>query len=101
MPSAAHGHPSSFQGHSSALSLQDDVEKRLQAYVAKDLIRIKQFFIDFDKLRKGTVGEAGVSYGYIYLLVPNLLGHSWHPPKRRRYQRPDHQIPRAQWRWSD
>jgi len=29
--------------------------------VAKDRIRIKQFFIDFDKLRKGTVGESAVS----------------------------------------
>jgi hypothetical protein len=29
--------------------------------VAKDRIRIKEFFIDFDKLRKGYVGEAAVS----------------------------------------
>jgi hypothetical protein len=36
------------------------VEKRLQADVLKDRIRIKQFFIDFDRLRKGTVGEAAV-----------------------------------------
>ena len=38
-----------------------DVEKRLQAVVAKDRVRIREFFIDFDKLRKGWVGEAAVS----------------------------------------
>ena len=43
------------------MNLEDDVEKRLQAFVAKDRIRIKEFFIDFDKLRKGWVGEAAVS----------------------------------------
>jgi hypothetical protein len=32
------------------------------AFVAKDGIRIKEFFIDFDKLRKGTCGDAAVSY---------------------------------------
>lgn len=37
---------------------EDDIEKRIMARIAKDGIRIKQFFIDFDKLRKGTVGEA-------------------------------------------
>ena len=41
---------------------EDDIEKRIQARIAKDGIRIKEFFIDFDKLRKGTVGEAAVSY---------------------------------------
>lgn len=40
------------------MNLEDDVEKRLQAFIAKDRIRIKEFFIDFDKLRKGWVGEA-------------------------------------------
>ena len=43
------------------MNLEEDIEKRLQALVAKDRIRIKEFFIDFDKLRKGYVGEAGVS----------------------------------------
>jgi hypothetical protein len=33
----------------------------MQALVLKDRIRIKEFFIDFDKLRKGFVGEAAVS----------------------------------------
>jgi hypothetical protein len=42
------------------LNVELDVEKRLQAEVLKDRIRIKQFFIDFDRLRKGYVGEAGV-----------------------------------------
>jgi len=41
------------------MNVEADVEKRLQALVAKDRIRIKEFFIDFDKLRKGQVGEAG------------------------------------------
>lgn len=43
------------------LNVELDVEKRLQAVVLKDRVRIKQFFIDFDRLRKGTVGEAAVS----------------------------------------
>ena len=40
---------------------EDDVEKRIQARIAKDGVRIREFFIDFDKLRNGTVGEAAVS----------------------------------------
>jgi hypothetical protein len=43
------------------MNVELDVEKRLQALIAKDRIRIKEFFIDFDKLRKGWVGEAAVS----------------------------------------
>ena len=43
------------------MNVELDVEKRLQALVAKDRVRIKEFFIDFDKLRKGWVGEAAVS----------------------------------------
>ena len=42
---------------------------------AKDGIRVKEFFIDFDKLRKGTVGEAAVSYNFYlihYSSVPVL-----------------------------
>lgn len=49
------------------MNVELDVEKRLQALVAKDRIRIKEFFIDFDKLRKGQVGEAAVSRLFIYL----------------------------------
>jgi hypothetical protein len=37
--------------------------------VAKDRIRIKEFFIDFDKLRKGTVGEAAVSIIYFKIRI--------------------------------
>jgi len=44
------------------MNVELDVEKKLQALVAKDRIRIKEFFIDFDKLRKGYVGEAAVSF---------------------------------------
>jgi len=40
------------------LNIELDCEKRLQARVAKDRIRIKEFFLDFDKLRKGTCSEA-------------------------------------------
>ena len=40
---------------------EDDIEKRVQARIAKDGVRIREFFIDFDKLRKGVVGEAAVS----------------------------------------
>jgi len=60
MSHAAHGHPSSFQGNmgTKALALELDCEKRLQAFIAKDGIRIREFFIDFDKLRKGTCGDA-------------------------------------------
>ena len=43
------------------MNVELDVEKRLQAVVAKDRVRIKEFFIDFDKLRKGQVGVAPVS----------------------------------------
>jgi|TARA_B110000977_G_C10682291_1_gene340054 hypothetical protein len=43
------------------MNVELDVEKRLQALVAKDRIRVKEFFLDFDKLRKGVVGEAAVS----------------------------------------
>lgn len=54
-------HPSAQQRQASFMNVELDVERRLQAQVAKDRIRIKEFFIDFDKLRKGWVGEAAVS----------------------------------------
>lgn len=54
-------HPSAQQNASQYLNILLDVEKRIQALVAKDRIRIQEFFIDFDKLRKGYVGEAAVS----------------------------------------
>lgn len=77
MSHSAHGHPSSFQGEkgNKTLALELDVEKRLQAFVAKDGVRIKEFFIDFDKLRKGTCGEAAVSYNAYNRLVPHLPRH--------------------------
>ena len=53
------------------MQLELDVEKRLQALIAKDRIRIKEFFLDFDKLRKGTVGEAGVSKQISFRNMPN------------------------------
>lgn len=52
------------------MNVELDIEKRLQALVAKDRIRVREFFIDFDKLRKGWVGEAAVSifdlFSYIF-----------------------------------
>ncbi len=57
-------HPSAQQEKANYMNIEADVEKRLQALVAKDRIRIKEFFIDFDKLRKGYVGEAGVSSSF-------------------------------------
>jgi hypothetical protein len=47
---------------SDKLRTQNDIERKLQAMAAKDGIRIKEFFLDFDKLRKGWVGEAAVSF---------------------------------------
>ena len=61
MSTSAHGHQSSYQSAAGKLREEGDIEKRIKARIAKDGIRIKQFFIDFDKLRKGTVGEAAVS----------------------------------------
>ena len=80
MRSAAHGHQSNYQGASASLRFEGDVEKRIQARIAKDQIRIKEFFIDFDKLRKGTVGEAAVSLtarmtNHLFV-VPHLHQHS-------------------------
>jgi len=54
-------HPSAQQSAGKYVNMELDVEKRIQALVAKDRIRIKEFFIDFDKLRKGVVTEAAVS----------------------------------------
>ena len=69
-------HPSAQQQTVSNMRIELDVEKRIQALVAKDRIRIKEFFIDFDKLRKGYVGEAGVSTIcdlQLHLIIQNLL----------------------------
>ena len=86
-------HPSAQQRQASYMNVELDVEKRLQAQVAKDRIRIKEFFIDFDKLRKGWVGEAAVStrgrplrlqFAHFKFIVPNLLGHAQFPIPRER-----------------
>ena len=57
----------------SMLNVELDVEKRLQADVLKDRVRIKQFFQDFDRLRKGTVGEAAVRA--LYLTFEATVSH--------------------------
>jgi len=51
------------------MNVELDVEKRLQAVVAKDRVRIKEFFIDFDKLRKGQVGVAPVSIIRLFISI--------------------------------
>jgi hypothetical protein len=79
MSSSAHGHPSSYQGVTKSLVVENDVLKRIQASVVKNGIRIQEFFIDFDKLRKGTCSESAVSYKFRlihFTIVPYL---SWHP----------------------
>ena len=43
------------------LNVIEDIEAKLRTDVVKQRIRIKEFFYDFDRLRKGSVGEAGVS----------------------------------------
>lgn len=58
MSKSAHGHPSSYQAPNASLKTENDIERRIQALVAKDGIRVQEFFIDFDKLRKGTCGDA-------------------------------------------
>ena len=81
MSRSNHCHPNTFQASNPALKTESDVENRLQALAAKDGIRVKEFFIDFDKLRKGTVGEAAVSYNFSTLrtqLVPHLHRHPEH-----------------------
>lgn len=54
-------HPSAQQKQAGFMNVELDVEKKLQAVIAKDRVRVREFFIDFDKLRKGWVGEAAVS----------------------------------------
>ena len=54
------------------MNVELDVEKRLQAVVAKDRVRIKEFFIDFDKLRKGQVGVAPVSIIHLFHFQTNI-----------------------------
>ena len=80
MSRSNHCHPNTFQAANPALNCESDVERRLQALAAKDGIRVQEFFIDFDKLRKGTVGEAAVSYNFScsrqICIVPHLSGHT-------------------------
>ena len=79
MSKSAHGHPSSFQSAQTTLVSDNDIERRLQAFAAKDGIRVQEFFIDFDKLRKGTCGEAAVSYIFStdpHCAVPHLPRHT-------------------------
>ena len=71
MRTSQHGHQSNYQAPGK-LRVEGDIERRIQALIAKDGIRIREFFLDFDKLRKGTVGEAHVSICEIELENRNL-----------------------------
>lgn len=55
------------------INVELDVEKRMQAEVLKRQIRIKEFFHDFDRLRKGFVGEAPVSITRTHFLNGTLF----------------------------
>jgi len=70
MSRSNHCHPNTFQDPNVSLKTESDVERRLQALAAKDGVRVQEFFIDFDKLRKGTCGEAAVSYIFRYIKKP-------------------------------
>jgi len=61
------------------LNVELDVEKRMQAEVLKRQIRIKQFFYDFDRLRKGHVGEAAVSPKTTVVTTFVSSVHAWGP----------------------
>ena len=58
------------------LQVELDVEKRLQADVLKDRIRIKEFFHDFDPLRKGYVAESAVRNNSYLTPFMNSLEHA-------------------------
>ena len=88
------------------MNLELDVEKRLQALVAKDRVRIKEFFIDFDKLRKGWVGEAAVSIILLIFtdsccsfLVPHLPRNPQPQVQQRRHGFFDIEV-QNRWHWS-
>ena len=57
----------------SPIKLCMDIESRIQAAVLKDRIRIKEFFRDYDKLRKGTTSQAFVYPSYSSSLPSTLL----------------------------
>ena len=42
------------------IKVELDAEKKIQAEAFKNRIRVKEFFRDYDKLRKGVVSEAAV-----------------------------------------
>ena len=84
MSTCGTGHPSNYQGQSSTLNVTQDIEARIMARIAKDGVRLREFFIDFDKLRKGVVGEAAVSRrrftltNDVALLVQDMSRHFEH-----------------------
>lgn len=103
MSKSAHGHPSSFQGPNAALAHDNDVERRIQAVTARDGVRIQEFFIDFDKLRKGVVGEAAVSYTFFTHLtsaVPHLHRYPINQPQPQRGGGPGCSLPLPRAAWS-
>ena len=46
----------------SMLNIENDIEKKIQSEVWQKGIRIREFFLDFDRLRKGVVSEDKVNF---------------------------------------
>ena len=46
----------------SMLNIENDIEKKIQSEVWQKGIRIREFFFDFDRLRKGVVSEDKVDF---------------------------------------
>ena len=44
------------------LNIENDIEKRIKSEVWQKGIRIREFFFDFDRLRKGIVPEDKVHF---------------------------------------
>lgn len=82
------------------LNVELDVEKRLTADVLKNRIRIKEFFIDFDRLRKGTVGEAAVSLRLLTSSVPYLPRNPQLPLYGRRNPVTDFEVQSRRNEWT-
>jgi len=57
------------------LNIEKDIEKRIKSEVFQRGIRIKDFFYDFDKLRKGFVTEDKVIYHQLCLILDSSNLH--------------------------
>lgn len=77
------------------LQVENDIEKYIKAEAFLEQFRIKDFFEDYDKLRKGYVTEDKVGRPS---LVPYGLGAAKAPSLGRPDSSPDHKIPHPQFR---